>query len=172
MDLFNTISPIIAVGIGTGVALYIHWRRRRDSQAELIKKKVDVHKELWFALQAMQAQAKRPNGVDKYPHEMENPYDINWLREHFRKNAAMLSKSLHDEYYNLIKQDNRAAFSDAWEIDLRVDQNSITRVRGYIKKRNLLLVDLIKMENLALGEWKRLEVKYKQMNGLESKFVD
>ena len=188
LDLISLVGPSMAVSIGAIVAIYIHWRRRKDNQAEQIKKKADAHKELWYALQEMQTQAKRPGGSDKFPHEMENPYDINWLRDHFRKNATLLydinwlrdhfrknatllSKNLHDEYCNLIKQDIRSVFSDDWNVDLNFTRMANTKIRGNVKKRTLLLVDLEKMQTLALEEWQKLEGVYKQMNGLGSKFV-
>ena len=142
-DVISAISPLAAVSGGAVVALYIHWRRRKDNRAETVKSKADAHKELWYALRQMESQSKRGKSGRIKPHEMENPYDINWLRDHFRKNASLFSTELHDEYHALLEEDIRAVFDDGWKIDANFSPlGNGHKVRGSLSKRTLMLVDL------------------------------
>lgn len=170
MDVLGAISPILAVGGGAGVALYIHWRRRKDGKAEMIKSKADAHKELWYALRQMEVQSKRPGLSGKpSPHEMENPYDSHWLRDHFRKNASLLSPELHDEYHALLEKDIRTVFKDNWEFSVSFSPSlNHTRVEGEIKRRVLMGADFTGMQDVAKKEWLRWEGEYKKMGGLDS----
>lgn len=169
LDVLGVISPILAVSGGAGVALYIHWRRRKDSRAEMVKSKADAHKELWYALRQMEVQSKRPGLSGKSsPHEMENPYDIHWLRDHFRKNASLLSSELHDEYHALLEKDIRTVFEDNWKFNMSFSPSpNRTSIEGEIKKQVLMGADFTRMQNVAKKEWLRWEGEYKKMGGLD-----
>lgn len=170
-DAIGAISPILAVIGGAGVALYIHWRRRKDGKAEMVKSKADAHKELWYALRQMEVQSKRPGLSGKSsPHEMENPYDSHWLRDHFRKNASLLSDELHGEYHALLEKDIRTVFDDNWKFNVRFNPSpNSTNVEGEIKKRVLMGADFTKMQDAAKKEWLKWEGEYKKMDGLDSR---
>ena len=166
-DVISAVSPLAAVSGGAVVALYIHWRRRKDNRAETIKSKADAHKELWYALRQMESQSKRGNSGRIKPHQMENPYDINWLRDHFRKNASLFSTELHDEYHALLEEDIHMIFDDRWKIDANFSPlGNGHKVRGSLSKRTLMLADLCKMQNIALTEWHKWENEYKKMVGV------
>ena len=169
-DLVGLVGPIGAVFLGSVVALYIHGRRRRDDSAALVKSKADAAKELWYALHEMKAQAKRPGiSSEPAPYEMENPYDINWLRDHFRKNASLLSSRLHDEYHTLLEKDIRTMFNDGWRVDVRLNPGpNYTKAEGNIHRRNLMTADFKKMQDVASTEWHKWEGVYKKMGGLDS----
>ena len=166
-DIISAISPLLAVGGGAWVALYIHWRRRKDNRAEMIKDKADVYKELWYALRQMESQSKRGNSEGKKSHEMENPYDINWLRNHFRNNASLFSTELHNEYCALLEKDIHTIFDDVWKIDANFSSlDNDHKIRGSLSKQTLMIADLSKMQNIALAEWRKWENKYEKMVGI------
>ena len=171
LDVIGAISPILAVGGGAVVALYTHWRRRKDGKAEMVKRKADAHKELWYALRQMEVQSKRP-GLSGKPsqHEMENPYDSHWLRDHFRENASLLSAELHDEYHVLLEKDIRTVFKDNWKFSVSLNPSlNRTSVEGEIKKRVLMGADFTRMQTVAKKEWLKWEGEYKKMGGLASR---
>lgn len=168
-DSIGAISPLAAVSIGAIVALYIHWRRRTDSHAEMIKSKADAHKELWYALRQMEVQSKRPGkSGESRPHEMENLYDSHWLRDHFRKNASLLSSKLHDEYHALLEKDIRTVFEDDWKLDANLSTSSNNQtIRGKLSKRSLMTADFRRMQDIALSEWHKWDCEYKKMGGFD-----
>ena len=171
LSIIEAISPLVAVGGGAVVALYIHWRRRKDARAKMAGSRADAHKELWYALRQMEVQAKRPGRSGKTPtHEMENPYDINWLRDHFRMNAALLSPKLHDEYLSLLKIDIRTVFDDDWRFNATYGPSQ-TAIEGKITKRMIMSANFTKMQNIAKEEWLKWESAYKKMGGFGSQPV-
>lgn len=140
------VSALIVTIGGGGSAGYIHWRRRKDDRAEKVRRRADAHKELWHVLQQMKAQAERPDTFKQKTHVMES-YDVQWLRDHFRNNAALLSEELHEEYIVQLKKYIRAVFSD--------------------KSYSPTDMDFVKMQDIAKREWDRYEREYKGMGGLD-----
>ena len=139
------VSALIVTIGGGGSAGYIHWRRRKDDRAEKVRRRADAHKELWYVLQQMKAQAERPDTNSQEPYVVEYD-DIMWLRNHFRSNAALLSEKLHKEYTMYLKKYVREAFEEA-----------------QCPRR----MDFTEMQGIARSEWDRYEREYKGMGGLD-----
>lgn len=74
-------------------------------------------------------------------------YDVQWLREHFRSNAVLLSEELHEEYTTQLKKYIRPVFAD--------ETYSPTDV------------DFTKMQDITKSEWDRYEQKYRSMGGFD-----
>ncbi|MDE0252566.1 MAG: hypothetical protein OXK75_06695 [Gammaproteobacteria bacterium] len=113
MEIDWTIPTSIIVGggsvlasaiISSWTALRIHRKKRKDTCIKQVRDRADAHWTVWRALLQIQADVKRESEEEHTQH-VSDVSGIQWLRDYFRDNAALLDPELHDAYESALEID-------------------------------------------------------------------
>lgn len=157
MEIDWTIPLSIVVGgitvlasaiISSATMLLIHHKKRTDTHIKQIRDRADVHWTIWRALLQIQADEKRESVeavMDETTPHVSNMFTIQWLRDYFRDNAALIAPELHDAYESALENDFtfRMSYQSKFEEDL----------------------DLPGMISIAEKKWDTYEQMYIKMGG-------
>ncbi len=143
------VAVLIAAGVASLTALRIHSRQRKDDHIKQLKDIVDAHRTVWRVLLQIEADEKRASkeaGLIGNQH-ISNIPAIEWLRDYFRDNAALLAPELHDAYQSALETD--IVFRADYQSEFGED------------------VDLPGLISIAEKELEAYEQKYRDMNGFD-----